>query len=107
MGHAQQVEKEAVQCGYWDLYRFNPQLAKEGKNPFSLDSKEPDMKGEKGTEKDPHISFRDFLLREVRYASLKKVDPEIAEELYAKTEQDAVDRRNSYVRLQTGYNEVK
>ena len=86
MGHAQQVEKEAVQCGYWDLYRFNPQLAKEGKNPFSLDSKEPDMKGEKGTEKDPHISFRDFLLREVRYASLKKVDPEIAEELYAKTE---------------------
>ncbi|MEW8992920.1 pyruvate:ferredoxin (flavodoxin) oxidoreductase [Clostridium sp.] len=87
MGNTQLESKKAVACGYWGLYRFNPTLKEEGKNPFSLDSKEP-------TE-----SFRDFLLSEVRYASLQKMFPEVAEELFAKTEQDAKERLESYKRL--------
>ena len=88
MGKAQEEQRKAVAAGYWDLYRYNPQLKEEGKNPFSLDSKEP-------TE-----NFQDFLKGEVRYASLAKAAPDVAEELFAKTEQDAKERRLSYVRLQ-------
>ena len=95
MGNAQEEARRAVACGYWDLYRYNPALKAEGKNPFSLDSKEP-------TE-----SFRDFLMNEVRYASLKKAAPEMAEELFAKTEADAQERRKTYIRLQKGFDEVK
>ncbi len=95
MGLAQEEERRAVASGYWDLYRYNPELKDTEKNPFSLDSKEP-------TE-----SFRDFLLGEVRYASLQKSFPEMAEELFAKTEADAKERRLSYVRLQKGFEEVK
>ena len=95
MGNAQEESRRAVACGYWDLYRYNPALKAEGKNPFSLDSKEP-------TE-----SFRDFLMNEVRYASLKKAAPEMAEELFAKTEADAQERRKTYIRLQKGFDEVK
>lgn len=87
MGNTQLESKKAVACGYWGLYRFNPTLKEEGKNPFSLDSKEP-------TE-----SFRDFLLNEVRYASLQKMFPEVAEELFVKTEQDAKERLESYKKL--------
>ncbi len=87
MGNTQLESKKAVACGYWGLYRFNPALKEEGKNPFSLDSKEP-------TE-----SFRDFLLNEVRYASLQKMFPEVAEELFVKTEQDAKERLESYKKL--------
>ncbi|MGL4991443.1 MAG: pyruvate:ferredoxin (flavodoxin) oxidoreductase [Sarcina sp.] len=84
----QQVEaKKAVDCGYWALYRFNPTLKEEGKNPFSLDSKEPKE------------SFREFLLGEVRYASLLKAFPEHAEALFEKTEKDAMDRLEGYKRL--------
>ena len=89
MGKAQEEQRKAVAAGYWDLYRYNPPtLKKKVKNPFSLDSKEP-------TE-----SFQDFLKGEVRYASLAKAAPDVAEELFAKTEQDAKERRLSYVRLQ-------
>ena len=95
MGKAQEEQRKAVAAGYWDLYRFNPTLKEAGKNPFTLDSKEP-------TE-----SFQDFLKGEVRYASLAKAAPDVAEELFAKTEQDAKDRRLSYVRLQHGFEEVK
>jgi len=95
MGKAQEEQRKAVAAGYWDLYRYNPQLKEEGKNPFSLDSKEP-------TE-----SFQDFLKGEVRYASLAKAAPDVAEELFAKTEQDAKERRLSYVRLQKGFEDVK
>ena len=95
MGKAQEEQRKAVAAGYWDLYRYNPQLKEEGKNPFSLDSKEP-------TE-----NFQDFLKGEVRYASLAKAAPDVAEELFAKTEQDAKDRRLSYVRLQKGFEDVK
>ena len=95
MGKAQEEQRKAVAAGYWDLYRYNPQLKEEGKNPFSLDSKEP-------TE-----NFQDFLKGEVRYASLAKAAPDVAEELFAKTEQDAKERRLSYVRLQKGFEDVK
>ncbi|MCR3757751.1 pyruvate:ferredoxin (flavodoxin) oxidoreductase [Clostridium felsineum] len=87
MGCSQLEQKKAVDCGYWALYRFNPLLKEEGKNPFSLDSKEPTG------------NFKEFLLGEVRYASLKKVFPDKAEELYAKTEKDAMERLESYKRL--------
>lgn len=87
MGCSQQEEMQAVTSGYWATYRYNPELKEEGKNPFSLDSKEPTD------------SFRDFLLGEVRYASLKKVRPQLAEELYKKTEADAMERLNNYKRL--------
>ncbi|WP_234119530.1 pyruvate:ferredoxin (flavodoxin) oxidoreductase [Clostridium hydrogenum] len=87
MGCSQLEQKKAVDCGYWALYRFNPLLKEEGKNPFSLDSKEPTG------------DFKEFLLGEVRYASLKKVFPDKADELYAKTEKDAKERLESYKRL--------
>ena len=76
--------KKAVDSGYWHLYRYNPALAEEGKNPFSLDSKEPTL------------PMKDFLLGEVRYASLAQMYPEKAEELFAKTEQDAKLRYEKY-----------
>ena len=87
MGCSQLEEKRAVECGYWATYRYNPDLKAEGKNPFSLDSKEPTG------------SFRDFLLGEVRFASLQKVRPQLAEELYKKTEADAMERLANYKRL--------
>ena len=96
MGKAQEEQRKAVACGYWDLYRYNPQLKAEGKNPFSLDSKEGN-----------YDEFQNFLKGEVRYASLAKAAPDAAEELFAKCEEDAKERRLSYVRLQKGFEEVK
>jgi pyruvate-ferredoxin/flavodoxin oxidoreductase len=87
MGKSQAEEKRAVDCGYWALYRYNPTLKEAGKNPFILDSKEPKE------------SFRDFIMGEVRYSSLAKAYPEQAEELFAKTEQDAMERLENYKRL--------
>jgi pyruvate-ferredoxin/flavodoxin oxidoreductase len=87
MGCSQLEAKKAVECGYWALYRFNPQLKEAGKNPFSLDSKEPTA------------DFKEFLLGEVRYASLKKAFPDEAEQLYAKTEKDAKERLAGYKAL--------
>jgi pyruvate-ferredoxin/flavodoxin oxidoreductase len=71
MGKTQLEEELAVKSGYWPLYRYNPQLVKEGKNPFSLDCKKPDG------------SLRQFLEGEIRYASLRKTFPEEAERLHA------------------------
>ena len=87
MAITQEEEKKAVDCGYWNLYRYNPLLKEQGKNPFILDSR------------DPKESFRDFLLGEVRYASLHKAFPERAEELFKKTEEEAMERRNNYKKL--------
>jgi len=84
MGRTIANEKQAVDAGYWHLYRYNPMLAHEGKNPFSLDSKEPSA------------SFREFIDKQVRYTSLKITFPEIAEELYDKAEQEAKIRYNNY-----------
>jgi pyruvate-ferredoxin/flavodoxin oxidoreductase len=84
MGCTQLREKQAVDAGYWHLYRHNPELKKEGKNPFTLDSKEP-------TE-----LFREFLMGEVRYASLTKTFPEIAKDLFGKAEEEAKAKYEKY-----------
>ena len=87
MGKSQAEEKKAVACGYWHLWRYNPALIEEGKNPFSLDSKEPNW-----------ADFHDFLLGEVRYLSVKKAYPNEAEELFAEAQRMAQLRYKSYVR---------
>ena len=87
MGKSQAEEAKAVECGYWQLWRFNPALGAEGKNPFTLDSKEPDWS-----------KFQDYLNGEVRFLSLKKALPEQAQELFNKTEEAAKHRYASYVR---------
>ena len=84
MANSQEEEKKAVECGYWNLYRYNPELKGSEKNPFTLDSK------------DPKSNFKDFLMGEVRYASLAKAFPEEAEKLFTKTEKDAEERLNTY-----------
>ncbi len=87
MGKSQAEEAKAVQCGYWHLWRYNPQLSDEGKNPFTLDSKEPQWE-----------NFRDFLMGEVRYLSLKKAFPEEADLLFDEAQRMAQARYNNYVR---------
>lgn len=87
MGCSQLEEKRAVDCGYWATYRYNPELKEQGKNPFTLDSKEPTA------------NFRDFLMGEVRFSSLKKLFPETAEALFEKTEKDAKTRLEGYKKL--------
>ncbi|MGI6004557.1 MAG: pyruvate:ferredoxin (flavodoxin) oxidoreductase [Christensenellales bacterium] len=87
MGKSQEAAKKAVLSGYWPLYRYNPVLGDEGKNPFVLDSKEPTA------------SYQDFLAGEVRYASLAKQFPEIAEKLFIKAEQEAQSRLDSYKKM--------
>ncbi|MBR6446253.1 MAG: pyruvate:ferredoxin (flavodoxin) oxidoreductase [Prevotella sp.] len=87
MGKSQAEEAKAVECGYWHLWRYNPALADEGKNPFTLDSKEPQWD-----------KFRDFLLGEVRYLSVQKAYPNEADELFAEAERMAKLRYQSYVR---------
>ena len=87
MGRSQEEERRAVECGYWQLWRFNPELEAEGKNPFTLDSKEPDWS-----------KFQDYLNGEVRFLSLKKALPAEAQELFDKTEEAAKRRYASYVR---------
>ena len=91
MSNTQLRIKEAVECGYWHAYRFNPDLKKEGKNPFILDSKAPDLS-----------KFRDFLMKEVRYTSLQRKFPDTAEALYAKAQADAQDRTDIYLALAAG-----
>lgn len=87
MGKSQAEEKKAVECGYWQLYRYNPLLEAEGKNPFQLDSKEPD-----------YSKFREFLMGEVRFNSLVKAAPEDAEKLFEMTEANAKWRYEGYKR---------
>ncbi len=87
MTKSQEEEKKAVDCGYWQLYRYNPALEAEGKNPFTLDSKEPTG------------DYRAFLLGETRYASLMKARPETAEKLFEKTQEDSKERLDTYKRL--------
>ena len=88
MGKAQAEEAKAVECGYWHLWRYNPELEKEGKNPFTLDSKEPNWD-----------NFLPFLKGEVRYASVMKQYPEEAEELFNAAKENAQWRYNNYRRL--------
>ena len=86
MGRTVANEEQAVKCGYWHLYRFNPDV-EAGKNPFTLDSKEPTA------------SFRDFIMAQVRYSALAKQFPEQAEELFEMAEENAKARLESYKRL--------
>ena len=88
MGKSQEETKRAVEAGYWSLFRYNPLLENEGKNPFQLDSKEPDWS-----------KFQEFLNGEVRYTSLKKSFPAVADELFASAEENAKWRYNSYKRM--------
>ncbi|QSX08570.1 pyruvate:ferredoxin (flavodoxin) oxidoreductase [Alkalibacter rhizosphaerae] len=87
MGKAQEQIKNAVETGYWHLYRYNPMLKEEGKNPFVLDSKEPTK------------SFQDFIRSEVRYTSLQRSFPGLAEKLFEKAEQDAKNKYEIYRKL--------
>ncbi|MCL1897033.1 MAG: pyruvate:ferredoxin (flavodoxin) oxidoreductase, partial [Clostridiales bacterium] len=87
MGKTQEDMKDAVAAGYWQLYRYDPRLASEGKNPFTLDSKEPAE------------SFREYIMGQVRYASLAAEFPDAAEALFAACEEDAKERIAGYKRL--------
>ncbi|MCD8165777.1 MAG: pyruvate:ferredoxin (flavodoxin) oxidoreductase [Bacteroides sp.] len=88
MGKAQAEQAAAVECGYWHLWRYNPALEAEGKNPFTLDSKEPNWD-----------NFENFLKGEVRYTSLLKQYPEEAADLFAAAKENAKWRYNNYKRL--------
>jgi len=87
MGKTQQEIKKAVECGYWPLYRYNPLLAEEGKNPLTIDSK------------DPTGDYQDFIKGEVRYTSLMKQFPEVAEKLFTQAEKDAAQRLATYKKM--------
>jgi len=84
MGKSQEEEKRAVESGYWPLYRYDPRLKEEGKNPFTLDSKEPTA------------DFKEFLMSEVRYSSLTRSFPENAEKLFQKAEEGMKERQKIY-----------
>ena len=90
MSRTQTREKQAVESGYWHLWRFVPELKEQGKNPFILDSK------------DPTGSFQDFINSEVRYTSLKQTFPEVAEELFEAAEKHAKERLEGYKKLAQG-----
>ena len=90
MQNCQMEMKKAVDCGYWNLFRFNPAADKK----FTLDSKEP-----KG-------GYQEFLMNEARYASLTRSFPERAEELFAENEQAAMDRYQHLLKLNALYNEA-
>ena len=83
-------EKKAVDAGYWHLFRFDPRLALDGKNPFQLDSKAPTM------------DYEDFIMGEVRYNSLARSNPERAKELFAKAKKNAEEKYAHLVKLAQG-----
>jgi pyruvate-ferredoxin/flavodoxin oxidoreductase len=87
MGKTQENTKDAVESGYWHLYRYNPMLKNEGKNPFSLDSKAPTK------------SFQDFLMDQVRYSSLLKEFPEDGDKLFEQAENDSKERYENYKKM--------
>ncbi len=91
MVNCQNEMKKAVECGYWNMFRYNPALKAEGKNPFTIDSKPATG------------SYREFLLNEARYSSLTRSFPERAEELFAKAEQTAAERYDHLLRLKDLY----
>ena len=97
MAKAMEEEKKAVEAGYWHLYRYNPALKAEGKNPFTLDSKLPDVDDK----------YKAFLMGEVRYNSLARQNPERAEKLFNKAVENAKDRYDYLTRLTKLYGEEK
>lgn len=91
MTNCQAEMKKAVDCGYWNMFRYNPQLKAQGKNPFTIDSKEGSA------------SYREFIMNEARYSSLTRAFPERAEELFAKAEKTSVERYNHLLKLKAMY----
>ena len=91
MQNCQKEMKRAVDCGYWNMFRYNPALKAEGKNPFTLDSKEPAG------------GYQEFLMNEARYSSLTRSFPERATELFAKSEELAKERYEHLMRLKALY----
>ena len=91
MANCQSEMKKAVDCGYWNLFRYNPALKEEGKNPFILDSKAP------------AAGYQDFIKSESRYASLLNAFPDRAAKLFALAEETAMKRYDHLVRLQALY----
>ena len=91
MTNCQTEMKKAVDCGYWNMFRFNPALAAEGKNPFTLDSKEPQG------------GYQEFLMNEARYSRLTREFPERANVLFKKSEEEAKARYEHLVRLKALY----
>lgn len=89
MSNGMAEEKKAVEAGYWQLYRYNPALKEQGKNPFILDSK------------DPKGNYKEFLSGETRYKALAKAQPEIADKLFTRAEQEAKERLESYKKKAT------
>lgn len=90
MGKSMENMAKAVQAGYWHLYRYHPDLVKEGKQPFTLDSK------------DPTGDFKEFLMGQVRYSALARQFPEHAQQLFEKAEQDAGCRLKAYQKMSEG-----
>jgi len=88
MGKSQEEAKRAVESGYWQLYRYNPMLAEQGKNPFVLDSKPP------------KAAYKDFIMGEVRYASLAALFPDVAADLFERAEAEAKEKYDYYQKLQ-------
>ena len=84
---SQAEQKLAVECGYWPLFRYSPELAAEGKNPFQLDSKAPNGK------------LREFMMGEVRFSGLTRTFPQIAEQLFAEAEEQCAARYAQYEKL--------
>ena len=91
MTNCQKEMKKAVECGYWNMFRFNPELKAEGKNPFILESKEPTT------------SYRDFIMGEARYSALTRSFPERAEKLFTEAEEDSKKRFTHLQKLQALY----
>ena len=87
MSNGQLQMRKAVDSGYWHLYRYNPLLSEQGKNPFTLDSKEPTL------------NYQDFIGKEIRYSSLAKQSPEIAAKLFEQAEKEAKERYTTYKKL--------
>lgn len=87
MGTSVRQEKKAVEAGYWHLYRFNPELKKQGQNPFTLDSKEPTA------------SFNEFIQGEIRYSQIVNTFPELAQDLFNAAEENAKERYGNYKRM--------
>ncbi|MDE5601441.1 MAG: hypothetical protein K2J16_02980, partial [Clostridia bacterium] len=92
MDNSQMEMKKAVECGYWQLFRFNPDNVGTETNPLSIDSKEPTG------------DYQAFLMNENRYASLAKMNPEAAQALFAKNEEDAANKRAFYRKKAESFN---
>ncbi len=91
MDNSQMEMKKAVECGYWQLFRFNPELVGSEAGPLAIDSKEPTG------------NYQEFLMNETRYASLAKMNPDAAQSLFAKNEQDAAEKRAFYIKKASSY----